>query len=102
MEDKLRDILNNHLFKLTDKKAYGMCSPVTEYATMCHELITFFLGEGWYVGMPQSDKRCMTSALYEIERQYFGVGDKKYKKKIIAEYKKDSEEIKKKNRWKNK
>lgn len=72
---------------LTDQIDYGLCDCAIDYKTMCHELVNFFLGEDWYVVLPEHDTQVMSAALYDIEWLYWKKGNRKYRKKILAKYK---------------
>ena len=72
-----RSILRNHIMPLTDQIDYGLCDCAIDYKTMCHELVNFFLGEDWYVVLPEHDTQAMSAALYDIEYLYWKKGNRK-------------------------
>lgn len=48
---------------------YGICPPPMAHDVAINELAKFFLGEGWYVGMPMSSEQITAVIVYEIERR---------------------------------
>lgn len=60
------------LLKLTDGKDYGLCSPPMDAQVALNELCRYFLGEGWYTTMPESQKQVNSAIVYEIETSYKG------------------------------
>lgn len=48
----------------------NLCDPPTDPRKAMHILIDHFLGEDWYVTMPESDDQIITVAVYEILNKY--------------------------------
>ena len=47
-----------------------LCDPPTDPRTAMHILIDHFLGEDWYVAMPENDDQVITAAVAEILDKY--------------------------------
>ena len=67
-----RDLIKDRILKLTDGKDYGLCSPPMNAQVALNELCRYFLGEGWYTTMPESQEQVNTEIVYDIEMGYNG------------------------------
>lgn len=47
-----------------------LCDPPTDPRTAMHILIDHFLGEDWYVAMPENDDQVITVAVADILNKY--------------------------------
>ncbi len=61
-----------HILSLTNGKDYGLCAPPMKAQTAVDELCRYFLGEDYYVVMPEDTEQCNTQIVYDIERFYKG------------------------------
>lgn len=61
-----------HILSLTNGKDYGLCAPPMKAQVAVYELCRYFLGEDYYVVMPENNEQCNTQIVYDIERLYKG------------------------------
>ena len=64
------DELAERIWKLTDKKDYGIFSPCMEAHVALNELCNFFLGDEWYANGGMSPQQVNTEIVYDIERKF--------------------------------
>lgn len=48
----------------------NLCDPPTNPRMAIHILMDHFLGEGWYITMPENDDNVITAAVAEILNKY--------------------------------
>jgi len=69
------ETIRERIFKLTDGKDYGFCSPPMNAQVALNELCRYFLGQNWYTVIPESQEQVNTEIIYEIEARYKGYKD---------------------------
>lgn len=85
-ENSRENIIKKHIFNLTDKKDYALCSSCMDAQTALNELCRHFLGDDFYIAMPESPAQVNTEIVYYIESLYRG--DSKAFKNLKEKYKK--------------
>lgn len=85
-ENSRENIIKKHIFNLTDKKDYGLCSSCMDAQTALNELCRYFLGDNFYIAMPEGPTQVNTEIVYYIESLYRG--DPKAFKNLKEKYKK--------------
>ena len=61
------DEIIDHIFSLSDQKDYGICPAPIDGQTALNELISYILGDDWYVTMPMGQEQVNHEALVCIE-----------------------------------
>jgi len=78
------EIIYDHIFSLTSGEDCGLCSPPMKAQVALDELRRYFLGDSWYVSMPENTEQVNTEIVFDIERLYSG--DKKSFDKLKSNY----------------
>lgn len=92
-ENSRENIIKRHIFSLTNQKDYGLCSSCMDAQTALNELCRHFLGDDFYIVMPESPTQVNTEIVYYIESLYRG--DSKAFKNLKEKYKESIDENKK-------
>lgn len=80
--------------KETNWSKDDLCDPPTDPRMAIHILIDHFLGEDWYVAMPEGDDQIITVAVAEILNKYPKNRFSTFVKKIWKFFKKNKKETK--------
>lgn len=65
-----RNEIIERIFKLTDQKDYGMCSPPLKAQDAINELAKHFLGDDWYSTGMGNTEQINTEIVINIENMY--------------------------------
>lgn len=85
-ENSRENIIKRHISSLTDKKSHSLCSSCMDAQTAISELCRYFLGDDFYIAMPEDPTQVNTEIIYYIESLYRG--DLRAFKKLKKKYKK--------------
>ena len=69
-----------HILSLTNGKDYGLCAPPMKAQVAVDELCRYFLGDDYYIVMPENTEQGNTQIVYDIERKYKGYKVKESKR----------------------